>query len=183
MKTHKAVGSNQYKSVYKSRVFGHFDKFLAVLLFAYLMFLGVNFTKTYATGMATDHWLGSLEYGEQPAVYFQAQLAPTKGILNEEQMEATKENIAWYIMKVFGKYGTDVAVHAINCFYSESGLRTDAYNYNTNGTEDRGVAQINSIHGLRPEDAHNYRKNIDTAERVYLRAGKSFRPWYGKLCN
>jgi hypothetical protein len=178
----KAVGSNQFQDKYKSRVFGHFDKVLAVLLFAYLMFLAFNFTKSYATGMATDHWLGSLQYGVQPTVYFQAQLAPTKGILNEEEMEATKENIVWYIMKVFGKHGTDVAVKAISCFYSESGLRTEAYNFNSNGTEDRGVAQINSIHGLRPEDAHNYRKNIDMAERVFVRAGNSFRPWYGQLC-
>lgn len=183
MKKQKAVGSNQYQSIYKSRVFGHFDKLLAVLLFAYLMFLAVNFTKGYATGMATDHWLGSFTYGTQPPVSVQSRIAPTVGLIDEYDLEASKENIVWYIMKVFGKYGTDVAVKAISCFYSESGLRTEAYNFNSNGTEDRGVAQINSIHGLKPEDAHQYRKNIDMAERVFVRAGNSFRPWYGRLCN
>lgn len=106
------------------------------------------------------------------------------GVIPEEKLSPTKENIVAYITKVFGRYGTDVAVQAINCFYSESGLRTEAVNdKNSNGTVDRGVAQINSIHGLSKEDAHDFIKNIDMAEKVYLRAGKSFRPWYGRLCN
>jgi hypothetical protein len=85
MKKQKAVGSNQYENKYKSRVFGHFDKVLAILFFAYLMFLGVNFTKTYATGLATDHWLNSLEYGTGPTLYINALLAPTKGLTPEEE--------------------------------------------------------------------------------------------------
>jgi|GEM_PF-3568780 hypothetical protein len=178
----KAIGSNQHQTIYKRTKFSHFGKVLGLLLFLYIMFLAINFTRSYATGLATDHWLNSFEYGTQPSVNFQVELASTSGLLNEEEMEATKENIVWYIMKIFGKHGTDVAVKAISCFYSESGLRTDAYNFNRNGTEDRGVAQINSIHGLTPNDAHNYRKNIDMAEKVYLRAGKSFNPWYGKMC-
>lgn len=98
-----------------------------------------------------------------------------------EDKVPTTDMIVSYITKVFGKSGKHVAVQAIRCFYSESGLRTEAYNKNTNGSEDRGVAQINSIHGMKPADAHDYKKNIDKAYQIYLRRG--WKPWYGKDCN
>ncbi len=99
----------------------------------------------------------------------------------EEENRPTKANIIAYIAKVFENEGTAVQVRAINCFYSESGLRTDAVSpTNKNGTIDRGVAQINSIHGMKPEDAHDFKKNIDKAYQIYKRRG--FSAWYGKAC-
>jgi len=114
--------------------------------------------------------------------------------IQTEQEKPTPENIVSYIMKTWTPHGTPQekaeAVKAINCFYSESGLRAEAYNYNPpytdrngvyhEGTEDRGVAQINSIHGMSKDDAHNYKKNIDMAYKIYKRRG--FTAWYGKLC-
>ena len=94
--------------------------------------------------------------------------------------EPTLQNIIAYIVEVFEPEGKETVVWAINCFYSESGLRHDAYNYNTNGTEDRGVAQVNSIHGLTPDEAHDFRINIDTAYQVYKRQGRA--AWYGSRC-
>lgn len=97
--------------------------------------------------------------------------------------EPTTENIVAYIAKVFAPEGTAVVVKAIDCFYSESKLKTDAYNYNAwNKTEDRGVAQINSIHGMKPEDAHDFQKSIDMAYQIYINRGKNFSAWYGKGC-
>lgn len=86
------------------------------------------------------------------------------------------------IARVFEPEGKAVVVKAINCFYSESGLRADAYNpRNKNGTNDAGVAQINSIWKMSLEERFDYRMNIRKAYEIYKRSG-SFNPWYGALC-
>lgn len=177
------IGSNQYQKKVKNPLFGKADKLFALGITIYALALGLKATQVYATNMAIDDWLASHTYLSAPVVTFNAEISPTLGLVSEKELKPTKPNIVAYIMEVFGKYGTDVGVQAINCFYSESGLRTEAYNYNTNGTDDRGIAQVNSIHGYDPKDLHDLRKNIDAAEQIYLRAGKSFRPWYGVSCN
>lgn len=178
MKTYRyKIGSNQHKKIRKSYAAE------ALLVFIFTFYAGMLFLKNVIFAATPDQlYLESLEFGEQTPVYISAEttIAGTSAVISHVP---TKEDIVAYIMKVFGKYGTDVGVKAIECFYSESGLREEAYNFNRNGTEDRGVAQINSIHGMTAEDAHDYIKNIDMAEKIYLRAGRSFRPWYGKLCN
>ena len=58
----------------------------------------------------------------------------------------------------------------------ESGLKPDALGVNTNGTVDRGIFQINSIHkGLSNTDAFDFEKNIHFAYRLYLTQGLG--PW------
>lgn len=92
------------------------------------------------------------------------------------------EKIVAYITKKFAPEGKHVVVQAINCFYSESGLRSNAVGVNKNGSNDVGVAQINSIHGMSTEDRMDYKKNIDKAYKIYKSRG-NFSAWYGKLCN
>jgi len=94
--------------------------------------------------------------------------------------QASLENVVAYIAQVFKSEGSAVVVEAINCFYSESRLNPNAYNQNRNGTEDRGVAQVNSIHRLTPAEAHNFRKNINKAYEIYQKRG--WAAWYGKGC-
>lgn len=104
--------------------------------------------------------------------------------IKKTSLEPTKANIIKHIADTFAPEGTAVVVRAINCFYSESGLRTEAVNNkNKNGTIDRGVAQINSIHKMLPADAHDFRKNIQKAYQIYKNRGNSFQAWYGKNCN
>jgi hypothetical protein len=93
------------------------------------------------------------------------------------------EQITTYIVRKFLPHGRQTAVTALACFISESKLKTDAYNFNSNGTEDRGIAQINSIWGMKPEDAHDWKKNIDKAYEIFLRSNKTFNPWFGKGCH
>ncbi len=114
--------------------------------------------------------------------YFQPKpVSPISAYAMEPELPPTAEIVS-YIAKTFEPEGTSVVVWAIRCFYAESKLKTDAYNYNAwNDTDDRGVAQINSIHGLSPEDAQDYKKNIDMAYQVYKKQGTS--AWYAQGCN
>jgi hypothetical protein len=106
----------------------------------------------------------------------------------------SKTEIIAYIAKVFEKEGTAVQVRAIRCFYSESGLRTDAYNHNParydeNGnllraaSEDFSVAQVNTVHVKRFGEGfkHDAYKNIEVAYQIWKERG--FLAWYGKDCN
>lgn len=94
----------------------------------------------------------------------------------------SKTEIIAEISRVFEPEGTHIVVQAINCFYSESGLRWDAYNgSNKNGTNDGGVAQINSIHKI--DDRFDYKQNIKKAHEIYKSRGNSFKAWYGPRCN
>lgn len=102
----------------------------------------------------------------------------------EKKPDPTPENIIAYIAEVFKPEGTAVVVKAINCFYSESGLRTDAYNWNpSSNSEDIGVAQVNLKYhpDVSKESMYDFQKNIDKAYRIY-KSRKGFGAWYGKGC-
>lgn len=73
-------------------------------------------------------------------------------------------------------------VRAINIAFCESGIRTDAYNFNTNATGDHSIFQINDVHtktfgGKFKED---WRENIRVARKIYDRHSQSFSAW---VCN
>lgn len=96
----------------------------------------------------------------------------------------TTDVIVAEIARVFEPEGKHVVVQAINCFYSESGLRAEAINdKNTNGTTDAGVAQINDVHKMSVKDRLDYKKNIAKAYQIYKGRGSNWSAWYGKLCN
>ncbi len=61
---------------------------------------------------------------------------------------------------------------AIAIAKAESRLNPQAIGYNTNGSIDRGLFQINSIHGLG-EELYNYRTNIQVARKIYEKRGWS----------
>lgn len=89
-------------------------------------------------------------------------------------------DIAKEIIDVFKPEGKQVTEWALRCFYSESGWRNEAYNFNKNGSDDRGVAQVNSIHNFMG-NLHDYKYNIRKAHEIYKRQGKN--AWYGKQCD
>jgi len=95
-------------------------------------------------------------------------------------------DIVAYIAQVFEPEGKEVVVQAINCFYSESGLREDAVGQNTDEhrSKDHGVAQLNDYwHSLTPQQKTDYKANIDKAYDIYKGRGGNFSAWYGKRCN
>ena len=69
-------------------------------------------------------------------------------------------------------WGTDWQT-GVNIATCESGMRSAARNENTNGTEDQGVFQVNTIHGM--PDMFNATANISYAYTLYLKQGLA--PW------
>ena len=103
-----------------------------------------------------------------------------------EEPQTELEKVISYITKVFEPEGKDVVVRAINCFYSESGLRANAVGQNKDKhkSKDHGVAQLNDYwHNLTPEMKTDIYANIDKAYEIYKGRGDNFSAWYGRLCN
>ena len=90
------------------------------------------------------------------------------------------------IAEVFEPEGKQVVVKAINCFYSESGLRPNAVGQNKDShkSKDHGVAQLNDYwHKLTEAEKTAIEANVKKAYKIYKGRGNNFSAWYGKLCN
>lgn len=171
-------GSNQYEKTRKT------DTFRPVIgLVLGLTVLGALVLPT--PDNKTTKFLQSIEFKTQPALVVAAE--PTiKGLGQDIQKPATVPNIVAYIAEKWEKHGTGEVVKAINCFYSESGLRPNAVGQNSDGpkSKDHGVAQLNDYwHKLTDVQKTNYIANIDKAYEIYKGRGNSWSAWYGKLCN
>lgn len=93
----------------------------------------------------------------------------------------TDKEVIDEVVRVFAPEGRHVVIKALNCFYSESGLRWNAINdKNKNGSIDGGVAQLNDVWKLTLDERLNYRINIQKAYEIYKRSG--WRPWFGVGC-
>jgi hypothetical protein len=74
------------------------------------------------------------------------------------------------------KWGAYHCATALAIAKSESGLKEDAYNtYNSNGTLDIGIFQVNSVHfskeGCSLKELVDAKKNIDCAYKIYQASG------------
>ncbi len=164
-------GSNQFKKKERNNLW------MIPAYFAVIIILGIICTLTrYDT--VEKVW------AEQPIVSAYVSPTPYKAIaLSPTPTEL--ENIVTYITKVFEPEGKDVVVRAINCFYSESGLRANAVGQNTDEhqSKDYGVAQLNGYwHNLSDAEKTTIKANIDRAYKIYKGRGGNFSAWYGKGC-
>ena len=82
-----------------------------------------------------------------------------------------RDLIVNYIHERFGVNAND----ALQVFKCESGLRPNAIGYNTNGSTDWGVAQINSVHGVDGHYLLDWHTNIDIAYKIF--SDQSWQPW------
>lgn len=120
---------------------------------------------------ATQERVGS----PQPTPTPQATIEPS---IREHGEETSRtDEIIQEIQKVWGKEGHGEVAKAIAISYCESKFDERAYNWNTNGSEDFGIFQVNSIHKPTKDEMGNFQANIKKAKEIYDRAGKSWRPW------
>ncbi len=88
----------------------------------------------------------------------------------------TATQVGWYANAAGVPCGNRLR-QAIAVAYAESGYKTSAYNYNTNGTSDKGLWQINSIHR---SSCNLYNPTCNAREMARLSSkGANWRPWYG----
>lgn len=93
-------------------------------------------------------------------------------ILIGTEITWTPERIEQEVREVFHETpNTAVAV-----FKCESELKPDAYNgSNTNGSNDTGIAQINSVHDTTGYDLYDVQDNLKFAKKLYDSDG--WLPW------
>ena len=79
------------------------------------------------------------------------------------------------IREIFGKDAERGIKMLREC--ENSTLNPEAINWNTNGTFDFGVWQINAVHGYTREQLKDPRFNTKVAYKLFKAAGYSFSPW------
>lgn len=96
-----------------------------------------------------------------------------KEVLIEVEIDwDNKQRIVDEIKKVFPET-PNTAVAIAKC---ESGLNPEATNTsNKNGTIDRGIMQINSIHDTNGYDLYDVQDNLEFARKLYEESG--WQPW------
>ena len=112
-------------------------------------------------------------YQSAPALVTTVALAPTP----TPPPPPTDAEVIQEIVKVFSSEDRHTIKKMIDVAYGESGLRWNAHNTNTNGSEDFGVFQINSVHTKRfgSEFKTDYKSNIQVAYKLFKQ--QSFNPW------
>ena len=182
------VGSNQYKTRSKKDIGAHLTLLASFMFFSAIAntYFNVNDFPPKANAQILSPLASP---SASLAVEGKGLAEPALEVNTPELVQPTPtqlEEIVAYITRVFEPEGKDVVVRAINCFYSESGLREDAVGQNkdVHKSTDHGVAQLNSYwHRLTEEEKTDYKANIDRAYKIYKGRGDSFSAWYGKLCN
>ena len=84
-----------------------------------------------------------------------------------------KCQIVAYIAEVFEDHAPDAIAMLNQC--ENNGLDPDATNYNNNGTIDRGIFQVNSIHGGL--ELYDWQQNIDKAYEIFKAHDNTFYAW------
>lgn len=86
-----------------------------------------------------------------------------------------RQEIENYVREVFG----DDAERGLRMLEEceNRTLGVDRINWNSNGTWDFGLWQINQVHGYTREQLADYKFNTDVAYKIFVNAGYSYSPW------
>jgi len=94
----------------------------------------------------------------------------------EPKVEYKPENeVEKYIVKIFGD-DAERGIRMLKTCENRS-LATNAINYNSNGTWDFGLWQINEVHGYTIEQLSDHKFNTRVAYKIFKMGGNSFYYW------
>ena len=100
----------------------------------------------------------------------------SSGKVSSNQPIASSTSIYSKVQAIFGK----AAPLALQIIQKESSFNPKATNLNDNGSIDRGIFQINSIHKNKVKnlnDLFDVDTNIRIAKQIYDESGQSWRQW------
>jgi len=86
-----------------------------------------------------------------------------------DHSKTEKEQIFNYIVDVFGEDSADAITIINKC--ENHAFNPNAENWNSNGTWDAGIFQINQIHGYSIEQMKDWKQNIDAAKKIFDNGG------------
>lgn len=155
----------------------YFERFLPVLLMFWTAIAGLGFkTSRYIVEARGGETLVTVDQpvkvhvSPTPTPQLQV-IAPTPIIPTATPTptkKSEKEEIIAYIVEVFGEHAPD----AFNVLFCENrSLRADAENWNSNGTWDAGIFQVNQVHGYTIEQMKDYKQNINAAKKIFDNRG------------
>lgn len=180
------VGSNQWKKKQRKDVGAYMIGFLYLMSLMVLLYdIRLHITTQIDASESVDIITSQVAVPAESRQVV-AQVATPAATLTPSPTPTELEEVVAYIARKFEPEGKQVVVRAINCFYSESGLRPTAVGQNKDAhmSKDHGVAQLNDYwHKLTEKQKTDIHANIDKAYDIYKGRGDSFSAWYGKLCN
>ena len=121
--------------------------------------------------------LGLSIQGRMPRLYAYKPVETIVEAQNVQERPPLDAEVIGQIVIEFGEYDRHIIKQAIDIAYKESGLKYNAYNFNSNGTSDYSVFQVNTVHIKRFGDkfTYNWKENIRVAHILYEEQG--WRPW------
>lgn len=99
-----------------------------------------------------------------------------KEVLQSVEPTVEDDTPEGYIKTIFGQEEGERLIYMLKTCENKT-LKVDATNWNRNGTWDKGLLQINQIHGYTEEQLFDYKFNIRAGYKIYKNAGYSFSPW------
>lgn len=135
--------------------------------------LSVYFAGRLFTNLVIFHPVPVLASMDNVVVTVEQRVPVIKEVEVDRTFKSEKQQILAYIVEKFGDRAADAITLIHTC--ENSTFNPRAINHNRNGTVDRGVFQINSIHG--GEDMFDWKTNVDMAYTIYRSRGNKFTAW------
>ena len=92
-------------------------------------------------------------------------------VVPKDSQMTEKQQIMNYIVDVFGDDSADAITIINKC--ENHAFSPKATNWNSNGTWDSGIFQINQVHGYSMEEMQDWKQNIDVAKKIFDNRGWS----------